>query len=108
MILAATVNVFTGGTRTATRGDWTIIVACAPDPSLPAAVRVVSESSPAPRNASWSPLQATGAPNTPAAGDYATAWAPATNAGQPEWLLLTYDHLVAPAFIDVYETYRPG
>jgi hypothetical protein len=107
MILAVTVNNYTGGIVSAQRGDWTVTVATAPTPWLPAALRVISVCSPAPR-ANWSPLQATGAPDTPNAGDYATAWASATSSAQNEWLLLTYDQAIAPKYIDVYESYRPG
>jgi hypothetical protein len=107
MILAVTMTSYTGGVASAQRGDWTVTVATAPTPWLPAALRVISVRSPVPR-ANWSPLQATGAPDTPNAGDYTTAWASATSSGQNEWLLLTYDQPIAPAYIDVYESYRPG
>ncbi len=42
----------------------------------------------------WGPEQATGAPNTATAGDQQTAWASRTQDGQPEWLVLEYDHPV--------------
>ena len=61
---------------------------------------------PAPRN--WGPEQATGAPNTPVAGDKTTAWASATADGQKEWLELTYAQAVQPLAVLVYETYNPG
>jgi hypothetical protein len=56
----------------------------------------------------WGPEQATGAPNTPGAGDQVTAWAPRTQDGQKEWLELDYEASVTVATIQVYETYNPG
>jgi hypothetical protein len=38
----------------------------------------------------WSPEQATGAPDTPVAGDYPTAWAPLKPDGGKEWLDVTF------------------
>lgn len=38
----------------------------------------------------WSPEQATGAPDTPVAGDYPTAWAPLNRNGGKEWLDVTF------------------
>jgi hypothetical protein len=38
----------------------------------------------------WSPEQATGAPDTPVAGDYPTAWAPLSRNGGKEWLDVTF------------------
>ena len=47
-------------------------------------------------------------PNTPAAGDYDTAWASAeTDAGE-ETLELTYEYSVVPAAVHIYESYNPG
>ncbi len=57
---------------------------------------------------SWGPEQATGAPDTPRAGDHPTAWASQTPDGQAEWLELEYDQAIQPARIEVYETYNPG
>lgn len=56
----------------------------------------------------WSPLQATGAPDTPEYGDKVTAWASATPDDGPEWLLLHYTNAVQPARLRVWQTYNPG
>jgi len=56
----------------------------------------------------WGPEQATGPPDTNAAGDIQTAWASQTQDGQDEWLLLEYPEPVVPAAVLVYETYNPG
>jgi hypothetical protein len=56
----------------------------------------------------WGPEQATGAPNTPAAGDFTSAWASLTPDGQDEWLLLEYAEPVVPTAVLVHETYNPG
>ena len=56
----------------------------------------------------WGPEQATGAPNTPQAGDIQTAWASATADGQKEWLELSYAQPVRPVGVLVCETYNPG
>jgi hypothetical protein len=56
----------------------------------------------------WGPEQATGPPDTMAAGDIQTAWASATPDGQDEWLLLEYAEPVQPKEILVHETYNPG
>jgi hypothetical protein len=56
----------------------------------------------------YSPLQATGAPDTPIAGDKPTAWASKdANAGEEE-LVLYYDVPVFPYRVDIYESYNPG
>lgn len=57
---------------------------------------------------SWGPEQATGAPDTPEAGDITTAWASLTPDEQDEWLLLEYAEPVVPSAVQVYETYNPG
>jgi hypothetical protein len=56
----------------------------------------------------WGPEQATGEPNTPAAGDMQTAWASRTPDGQQEWLILDYAQAVKIARIKVHETYNTG
>jgi hypothetical protein len=56
----------------------------------------------------WGPEQATGPPNTPAAGDFTSAWASLTPDGQDEWLLLEYAEPVVPTAVLVHETYNPG
>jgi hypothetical protein len=56
----------------------------------------------------WSPLQATGEPDTPRAGDLQTAWA----SKQPEmglvWLELDFEEAVLPDAVRVHETLGPG
>jgi hypothetical protein len=56
----------------------------------------------------WGPEQATGAPDTQAAGDIVTAWASLTEDGQDEWLMLEYADPVVPSGVIVYETFNPG
>ena len=58
--------------------------------------------------ASWSPQQATRAPNTLVYGDHTTAWAAKTRDGSPQWLMLEYEHPLVLATIDIYESYYPG
>ena len=55
----------------------------------------------------YSAMQATGAPDTPVCGDQTTAWASAT-AGTEEWIELTYDTLVFPTQVNIYQTYYPN
>jgi hypothetical protein len=57
---------------------------------------------------SWGPAQATGAPNTPRAGDIPTAWASQSQDGQIEWLELTYEDAIVPQEFIIHETYNPG
>jgi hypothetical protein len=56
----------------------------------------------------YGPEQATGEPDTNAAGDIPTAWASQTPDGQKEWVMLEYDEFVKPAAVLVHETYNPG
>ena len=56
----------------------------------------------------WSAKQATGKPNTPAAGDFQTAWASQEPDAGEEWLELTYKIPVRPAIVRVCETFNPG
>jgi hypothetical protein len=56
----------------------------------------------------WSAAQATGAPNTPQAGDCSTAWASRQPDDDSEWLILTFDAAVEPTLIRVHETYNAG
>ncbi|MGE3807083.1 MAG: hypothetical protein AB7K24_20665 [Gemmataceae bacterium] len=56
----------------------------------------------------YGPEQAAGPPDTPRAGDLATAWASRTADGEDEWLLLEYAEPVVPAAVMVHETYNPG
>ena len=57
---------------------------------------------------SWGVNQATGEPDTMAAGDRPTAWAPASMDGGPEWLQLGYEKAVEIAQVRVRETCGPG
>ncbi|HXG13366.1 MAG TPA: hypothetical protein VNK04_26650 [Gemmataceae bacterium] len=61
-----------------------------------------------PRNRPWGPEQATGEPNTTAAGDFGTAWASLTPDGQDEWLLLEYEQPIVPVSVRIHETWNPG
>ena len=65
-------------------------------------------SDPRPAKRNWGPEQATGAPDTPGAGDIVTAWASATPDGQDEWLLLEYAEPVVPTAVLVHESFNPG
>jgi hypothetical protein len=56
----------------------------------------------------WGPEQATGAPDTPASGDFGTAWASLTPDAQNEWLLLEYDEPIQPKAIRIHENWNPG
>jgi hypothetical protein len=56
----------------------------------------------------WGPEQATGEPDTDAAGDIVTAWASASQDGQEEWLMTEYENFVTPTAVLVHETYNPG
>lgn len=56
----------------------------------------------------WAPLQATGPADTHEYGDRVTAWASATEDGQPEWLLVQFAEPVEPATLRVFESYNPG
>ncbi len=56
----------------------------------------------------YSALQATGEPNTPAAGDFDTAWASEAAEAGEQTLDLTYENSVVPSAINIHETYNPG
>jgi hypothetical protein len=56
----------------------------------------------------WGPEQVLGEPDTMAAGDHPTAWAPAQQDAGPEWLQVGYDHAVEIAQVRVRETANPG
>jgi hypothetical protein len=60
------------------------------------------------RGAPWSPEQATGAPDSPIAGDQRTAWATDAVDAPGEWLELSYAETIVPVEIEVYETFNPG
>ena len=57
---------------------------------------------------SYSPMQATGEPDTPRPGDQGTAWAAATSDGQLEWLVCEFKAAKNPIEIVVYENNAPG
>lgn len=56
----------------------------------------------------WGVNQLIGPPDTTGFGDLRTAWASATQDGQPEWLRLEYERAVVLAAIVLHETYNPG
>jgi len=56
----------------------------------------------------YSALQAIGAPDTPAAGDFDTAWAPEGTEVGEQTLELTYEYAVMPTAVRIYENYNPG
>jgi beta-lactamase regulating signal transducer with metallopeptidase domain len=56
----------------------------------------------------WGPEQAIGEPNTPEAGDQATAWASRSPDDMEEWLICEYENAVMVAAVSVHETYNPG
>jgi hypothetical protein len=56
----------------------------------------------------YSPMQATGEPNTLVFGDYPTAWASQEAEGGVQELELGYEHAVVPSAINLYETNAPG
>jgi thiol-disulfide isomerase/thioredoxin len=56
----------------------------------------------------WGPEQATGAPNTPTAGDIPTAWASLHPDGGTEWLQVEFDKPVEVAEVLIRETFNPG
>lgn len=56
----------------------------------------------------WAASQATGAPNSPEAGDHTTAWASREEDAGEEWLELHYAKALYPSLIRIHETYNPG
>src|SRR5262245_28626382 len=56
----------------------------------------------------WGPEQATGAPDSPGAGDQASAWASATEDDDDEWLELEYAAPVVAESALIYEVFNPG
>ena len=56
----------------------------------------------------WDHSQATGAPDTPEAGDRPTAWAPKNPRSGEQWLSLGYEQPVEIAEINIQETHSPG
>lgn len=59
-------------------------------------------------NPAWSARQATGKPDTNAAGDHPTAWASKEQDAGQEWLELTYDQPVRLVRLRIRETFNPG
>ncbi len=59
-------------------------------------------------NTGWSAMQATGKPDTLAAGDARSAWASMSADGGEEWLELGYEHRIRPTRVRVHETFNPG
>ena len=57
-------------------------------------------------NPDWAAFQATGAPDTDGCGDYPTAWA-SLEPDTLEWIELSYDLLVIPTEINIYQTHTP-
>lgn len=60
------------------------------------------------RELPWTPQQATGAPDTPRPGDYATAWAAAKPDARPEWLMMEYAEATTLDAVRIYESHNPG
>jgi hypothetical protein len=56
----------------------------------------------------WDHGQATGAPDTEAAGDRPTAWAPKRPKSGEQWLQLGYQEAVELKEINIHETYSPS
>ena len=59
-------------------------------------------------NGAWSADQATGKPDSPAATDQDTAWAPATQNNGNEWIELTYAKRTVPSAILIHEVCSGG
>jgi len=55
----------------------------------------------------WSAARATGEPDTPGCGDFATAWASAAPDGV-DWLEVQFHFPVVPRRINIHETHAPG
>lgn len=60
------------------------------------------------QNASWGVEQLIGEPDTASYGDVRSAWAPATQDGQQEWIVVDYAAAITPKSIEIYETHNPG
>lgn len=57
---------------------------------------------------SWSVRQVLGKPDTPAAGDYGTAWASQGQDSGEEWLIVEFSRSVNATQVQIEETYNPG
>jgi hypothetical protein len=92
-------------------GDSTAPVADTPTPNEEGTLEqwaVTAEASSQYTDDSWSAQQATGAPDTPEAGDNATAWAAASADVEVETLALVYAQAVIPTGIEIHESFNPG
>ncbi len=56
----------------------------------------------------WSPLQATGVPNSTGGDDEATAWAPLEKNSGPEWLEVDFDPPLMAHAVRVHESFNAG
>ena len=56
----------------------------------------------------WSAAQATGIPSTTSCGDISATWAPATQDGQREYLVLGYATPQRVSKVLIYQNYNPG
>lgn len=56
----------------------------------------------------WGPEQMIGSPDTPASGDFGTAWASLSPDSQDEWIMVEFAEPVVPSAIRVHETWNPG
>lgn len=60
-------------------------------------------------NTTWSATRALGKPNVyPSYGDLPNAWAPSSQDGKREFLVLGFDTLQTVKTIQIYETWNPG
>jgi hypothetical protein len=57
---------------------------------------------------SWSIDQLLGAPNTFAAGDISTAWAPKNQDEPNQWVIVEFPHRITSSAVVIHETYNPG
>jgi hypothetical protein len=92
-------------------GDSTAPVADTPTPNEEGTLEqwaVTAEASSQYADDSWSAQQATGAPDTPEAGDNSTAWAAASTDVEVETLALVYSQAVIPTGIEIHESFNPG
>ncbi len=76
-------------------------------PDAGAAAPSLAEALARTKDAPWSAKQATGAPDTPGAGDFGTAWKAGKDSGEA-WLELTYAEAVVPESVRIRETFHPG
>ena len=56
----------------------------------------------------WDFSQVVGPPDTPAAGDHPTAWAPRSPQSGVQWLQVGYDRTVEVREINIHQSYNPG